>query len=126
MASGKDNGQKLDPLTDWASAAIGILKKRYQEGVFEAKANHENMLLLVQTLDHGDTISIFGNLTFMKKSEELLLAILIGEAVKVVDLNIFNARMEIFATAQVIYNQGVARGLWKSHPEIRHAIKDNQ
>ena len=80
------------------------------------------MFLLVQALDKGDLDSIFGDVVFMERTEDFLLAMLRGEPIEVADPNIFSARNEIFAAAQVIYNHGNGRGFWESHLEIQHAM----
>jgi len=126
MASGKENKFKFDPLTGWAVAANEILKILYPKEEFEEQAYKDNMLMLVKALDQGDLDKIFGNTDFMKKTEDLLLAMLRGKQIDVTDPIIYNARNEIFAAAQVIYNQAVARGFWKLHPEINRAIENNQ
>ena len=126
MASGKNNFPNLDPLTDWTTAAIEVLKSVHPHEAVEEKDLSEKMLMLVQTLDQGDLDSVFGNEVFMQMTEDLLLAMLRADEIKVANPDIFDARNEIFAAAQVIYNQGVVRGFWKLHPEIRRAMDDNR
>lgn len=125
MASRGKSAPKLDPLTDWSAAAINILKGIRPGEAIEAYAYRDTMLMLVKALDQGEMDSVFGDVDFMEKTEDLLLAMLRGEKIEVADPNIFDARNEIMAAAQVIYNQAVARGFWELHPEIRQAMDNN-
>ena len=126
MASGQNDSPNFDPLTDWATAAIEIIKAIHPQVAVEEKAVSEKMLMLVQMLDQGDLDSVFGNEVFMQRTEDLLLAMFRADEIKVANPYIFDARNEIFAAAQVIYNQGVVRGSWKLHPEIRQAMDHNR
>lgn len=126
MNSRNNNGSESDPLTEWASAAIGLLKGFHEAGEIDKEPYRDRMLMLIEALDHGEMEAVFGSRIFMEKTENLLLAMLRGERIEVANPVIFNARNEIFAAAQVIYNQGVARGFWTLHPEIRQAMDDNQ
>jgi hypothetical protein len=84
------------------------------------------MLLLIRTLDQGKLTSAMGDMGFMQQTEALLLAMLRGEHIEVLDPYVYAARNEIFAAAQVVYNQALARGLWKMHPEIRKTLDNAQ
>jgi hypothetical protein len=126
MKSWKNNGSESDPLTDWALAAIDLLKSIHETGMIDEMAYRDRMLVLVEALDQGKADSFFDSMTFRKKTENLLLAMLRGERIDVADPHIFNARNEIFAAAQVIYNQGVVRGFWELHPEIQQAMGHDQ
>jgi len=126
MDSRINDGSESDPLTEWALAAIDLLKSIHEAGVIDEKAFRDNMVMLIEALDQGEMVSVLGSMAFMEKTENLLLAILRGERIEVADPVIFNARNEIFAAAQVIYNQGVARDFWKLHPEIQQAMDDDQ
>jgi hypothetical protein len=121
-----DNSSPKDPFTNWALTAIDIIRGIYSQEAVDERPIGDLMLMLVQALDQGDLDQVFGNSSFMKKTEALLLAMLRGDAVEVEDPQIFTARNEILAAAQVIYNQGVARGFWKLHPEISQAMDKNQ
>lgn len=125
MASGKNKGSELDPLTEWALAATEILKGIRPGAEIQRMGYRDKMLMVVEALDQGDMNSVFSDTIFMKKTEDLLLAMLRGEQIDVADPIIFDARNEILAAAQVIYNQGVARGFWELHPEIRQAMEGN-
>lgn len=122
----KNNGSESDPLTAWASAVIDLLKGYHEAGEIEEMAYRDRMLMLIEALDRGEMRSVFGSRVFMEKTENLLLAMLHGERIEVADPVIFNDRNDIFAAAQVIYNQGVARGFWTLHPEIQQAMDDDQ
>ncbi len=126
MTSDEKSSPNLDPLTDWALTANDILKDIHPGEVIEEEAYPDTMLMLVEALDQGEMVSVFGDVDFIEKTEDLLLAMLRGEQIDVVDPVIFDARNEILAAAQVIYNQAVARGFWELHPEIRQAIDNNQ
>jgi len=123
MGSGKKNKRRLDPLTDWELAAINVLVALDREKEMDVKASRENMLALMQALDLGELEAALHDEGFIK-TKRLLLAMLHGERIEVTDPPTFNARQEIFAAAQVIYNQAAARGLWTLHPEIRQAIEE--
>ncbi len=122
MASGKKRKQTLDLLTDWELTALNVLISLHPEREIDVNAIKVNMLALVEALDGGELDFFLGEPGFMQKTEALLLAVLHGERIEVADPNIFAAQKEIFAAAQVIYNQAVARGLWEIHPEIHKAI----
>jgi len=124
MPSGTKNNSQIDPLTAWELAAINLLIVLHPEEDLDVQASRENMLALMKALDRGELDSVLENPTFMKKTEVLLLAMLHGERIEVRDPSTFTARKEIFAAAQVIYNQAVARGLWEFHPEIKAALKN--
>ncbi len=126
MASGKRNEERSDPLTAWEGVAIEVLKASQGEGDVYPKASRENILALMQALDRGELDAALADEGFMTTTETLLLALLRGERIEVTDTATYAARKEIFAAAQVIYNQAVARGLWELHPEIRQAIQDQQ
>lgn len=123
MGSGKAPEQKLDPITDWELAAINVLFAAEPKADWDVNAVRENMLALVGALDAGKLDPVLGDRGFMKKTERLVLALLRGERIEVFDPNIFAARKAIFAAAQVVYNQAVARGLWNLHPEIKQAMQ---
>lgn len=124
MASGIEHKQQIDPLTAWELAAINLLIALYPENNLDVKASRSNMLTFIQALDRGDLDPALGDPKFLKLTESLLLAMLWGEQIQVADPTTFNARKEIFAAAQVVYNHAVARKLWIIHPEIRKAIKN--
>ena len=126
MASGKHNGKNIDSLTKWALSAVDILNDIHPEGEINGTPYPERMLMLVKALDQGEMDSIFEDVEFLGKTEDLLLAMLRGEKIEVADPTIFDARNEILAAAQVIYNQAVARGFWELHPEIRQAMDNSQ
>lgn len=123
MGSGKAPELKLDPITDWELAAINVLFAAEPKADWDVNAVRENMLALVGALDAGKLDPVLGDRGFMKKTERLVLALLHGERIEVFDPNIFAARKAIFAAAQVVYNQAVARGLWNLHPEIKQAMQ---
>jgi len=122
MDSGKKNKSTLDPLTAWELAALNILIAINPQAEVDVNAIQENMLALIEALDRGELEPVLADPGFMKKTEAFLLAMLRGEHIDVVNPTIFAARKEIFAAAQVIYNQAVARGFWKLHPEIQNAM----
>lgn len=122
MASGKEADAQLDPLTAWELAAITVLITLHPEDEMDVKASRKNMLALMQALDAGELDSTLADPGFMTRTETLLLAMLRGERIEVSDPTTFTARKEIFAAAQVVYSQGVARGFWELHPEIREAM----
>ena len=126
MVSGKDKWSNVDPLTEWALAAKDILQEIHPGEAIQKMGYRDRMLKLVEALDQGDLNLVLGNEDFIKKTEDLLLAMLRGEKIELSDPVIFKARNEIFAAAQVIYNQGVARGFWELHPEIRQAMDEDQ
>jgi len=123
MESGKKNEQELDPLTEWELAAINVLIALDPKAEMDVKASRENMLALMNALDRRELDPLLGDAGFMEKTETLLIAMLQGQRIEVSDPTTFAARKEIFAAAEVIYNQAVARGLWELHPEIRQAIE---
>ncbi len=122
MPSGIKNSSQLDPLTAWELAALNVLIALHPEEEMDVKASRENMLALIKALDRGALDPVLEDLNFMDKTERLLLAMLRGERIKVGDPSTFEARKEIFAAAQVIYNQAVARGIWGLHSEIKNAL----
>ncbi len=124
MASGRKHDNGLDPLTAWYQVALEVL--RASQGEVDPEASRENMLALMQALDQRELDAALADEGFMATTEALLLAMLRGDKIEVPNPNIYAARKEIFAAAQVIYNQAVARGLWALHPEIRQAIQDQQ
>jgi ABC-type amino acid transport substrate-binding protein len=124
MASGRKHDGGPDPLTAWYQAALEIL--RASQGEVNPKASRENMLALMQALDQRELDAALADEGFMTTTETLLLAMLRGERIEVPNPNTYAARKEIFAAAQVIYNQAVARGLWALHPEIRQAIQEQR
>jgi hypothetical protein len=123
MGSGKAPELKLDPITDWELAAINVLFAAEPKADWDVNAVRENMVALVGALDAGKLDPALGDPGFMEKTERLVLALLRGERIEVFDPNIFAARKAIFAAAQVVYNQAVARGLWNLHPEIKQAMQ---
>mgnify|MGYP001077032836 CR=1 FL=1 len=125
MASGREY-ESADPLTAWGQAAENILRAVVPVDVVESSDIRARMLALVTALDQGDLDPALADAHFRKLTEDLLLAILQGEKIEVTDPGIYAARNEIFAAAQVIYNQAVARGIWKLHPEIRTAIEADE
>ena len=124
MPSGTRNKSQLDPLTAWELSAINILIALQPEADLDVKASRENMLALIKALDRGELDPVLADPTFMAKTEGLLLAMLCGERIEVTDPSTYQARKEIFAAAQVVYNQAVARGLRELHPEIKKALQD--
>lgn len=124
MPSGSKTNSQLDPLTAWELAAINVLIALYPEQELNVKASRENMLALMKALDRGELDPILGDPGFMEKTENLLLAMLHGERIEVTDPSTYEARKEIFAAAQVVYNQAIARGCWELHPEIKQALQD--
>jgi hypothetical protein len=123
MPSGTKNNPQLDPLTAWELAAINVLIALHPDENLDVKASRENMLMLMQALDRGELVPILADPIFMEQTEALLLAMLQGKRIEVRDSSTFEARQEIFAAAQVIYNQAIARGLWELHPKIRQAMQ---
>lgn len=122
MASGRKDNGRPDPLTAWYQAALEVL--RASQGETDPEASRENMLALMQALDQRELDGALADKGFMTTTETLLLAMLRSDKIEVPNPNIYAARKEIFAAAQVIYNQAVARGVWALHPEIRQAIQD--
>lgn len=126
MPSGTKHNPPIDPLTAWELAALNVLIALQPHEDLDVKASRENMLALMQALDRGELDTLLADPAFLKKTEELLLAVLRGEQIDIVDPSTYDARKEIFAAAQVVYNQAVARGLWPLHPEIEGAIGDRR
>ncbi len=124
MPSGTKSDSPLDPLTAWELAAINVLIALHPQDDLDVKASRANMLSLMKALDRGELDPVLADPAFMESTETLLLALLHGERIEVSDPSTYAARKEIFAAAQVIYNQAVARGLWEIHPEIKGALKD--
>ena len=114
---------RLDPLTEWAKGAEEILANLNLENAGEESAIQTQMLALMQALDRNQLDAHLRDKAFMGETESLLLALLRGDPIEISDPDIYTARKEIFAAAQVIYNQAVARGLWSLHPEFRDAIQ---
>lgn len=125
MESGINNNAQIDPLTGWELAAINLLIACRPEDDFDVNASRRNMLALMAALDQGELDPAMTDPAFMVRTEELLLVMLRGEPIEVADPTTFAARNEIFAAAQVFYNQAVARGFWKLHPEIRRTINSS-
>ena len=123
MPSGANDNPQIDPLTGWELAALNVLIALHPEEDLDVKASRANMLALMQSLDRGDLDPMLADAAFMRKTERLLLALLRGQRIEVTDPSTYQARKEIFAAAQVVYNQAVTRGMWPLHPEIREAIK---
>jgi hypothetical protein len=123
MPSGTHDNSPIDPLTAWELAAISVLITLHPQQDLDVKASRENMLALMKALDKGELGPILADKAFMKKTEALLLAWLRGERIEVTDPSTYQARKEIFAAAQVVYNQAIAQGLWPMHPEIQDAIQ---
>ncbi len=123
MNSGKKPEQQLDPMTAWELAAIQLLIALKKGQDIDVKASKANMLVLIQALDKGQLNPALQDPGFMQKTEALLLAALHGGRINVSDPSTYAARREIFAAAQVIYNQAVARGWWELHPDIRQAMQ---
>ena len=126
MDSGKKNEQGIDPLTAWTWSAHQILVAVYPGRTFDDKKERDNMRLLMEALDQGKIDLVLSDPGFMSKTEKLLLSLLRGKRIEVADPLVYAARKPIFAAAQVIYNQAVARGFWPIHPEIRKAIQDTK
>jgi hypothetical protein len=126
MTSGRKHDREIDPLTDWEKTAVNLLTACRPDEKVDFEASRENMLTLMHALDGGELNAALADEGFMMVTETLLLAMLHGERIEVPNPNTYAARKKIFAAAQVIYNQAVARGLWKLHPEIRQAIEDRQ
>ena len=124
MPSGTKNKSQLDPLTAWELAAINVLIALHPKADLDVKASRENMLALMKALDQGELEPVLADPTFMEKTEDLLLVMLRGERIEVTDPSTYEARKEIFAAAQVVYNQAVARGFWELHTEIKKALQD--
>jgi hypothetical protein len=122
MTSGTNNKQQPDPLTAWELSAINLLISLDPKKDIDVKASRENMLALMQALDRNALEPSLRDPCFMKTTETLLLAMLKGEKIDVADPTTFTARKEIFAAAQVIYNQAIARGYWQIHPIIIEAM----
>jgi hypothetical protein len=122
MTSGTNIKQQPDPLTAWELAAINLLIALDPKKDIDVKASRENMLALMQALDRNELEPFLKDPGFMKTTETLLLAMLKGEKIDVADPTTFAARKEIFAAAQVIYNQAIARGHWQIHPKIIEAM----
>jgi hypothetical protein len=123
MPPGTKNRSKTDPLTAWELAALNVLIALNPEKDLDVKASRENMLTLIKALDRGALDPVLKDPNFMEKTERLLLAMLRGERIEVGDPSTYEARKEIFAAAQVIYNQAVVRGFWHLHPEIKKALQ---
>jgi len=123
MGSGNAPESKLDLLTDWELAAINGLFAAQPRADWDVNAVRENMFAFVEALDQGHLEPVLADQAFLQKTERLVLALLRGERLEVFDPNIYAARNEIFAAAQVIYNHAVARGLWDLHPEIKQVMQ---
>ena len=126
MASGTKHEPQVDPLTAWAQAAGNLLEAVQQDQGKGEMRKQAEMMALMEALDGGQLAPALADRQFMKLTEDLLLAMLRGKRIEVADSDVYAARGEIFAAAQVIYNQAVARGLWTLHPEIREGIETNK
>jgi hypothetical protein len=123
MVSGEKHNSQLDPLTQWELAALNIVIALDPKAEWDVNAVGKNMLTLVQALDRGDLDPVLEDKGFLALTENLLLALLRGDRIEVADPKIFAARNEVFAAAQVVYNQAVARGYWTLHPAVRAAME---
>lgn len=122
MTSGETRKSQLDPLTKWELAALNLIIALDPKAEWDVNAVGKNMLTFVQALDRGDLDPVLENQGFLQLTEDLLLAFLRGERIEVTDPGIYAARKAVFAAAQVVYNQALARGFWEMHPEIEAAI----
>lgn len=123
MTFNKDDQVISDPLTHWVGLVKNILLSLDDDHDIDEKSVQDQILALMHALDRNQLDVQLRDLVFMKKTEALLLALLRGDPIEVNDVRTYAARREIFAAAQVIYNQAVARGLWPLHQEIRDAIQ---
>jgi hypothetical protein len=112
-----------DPLTQWVGLVKNILLNLDDDHDIDEKSIQELMLALMQALDCNQLDIQLRDGVFLENTEALLLALLRGAPIEVNDVRTYAARREIFAAAQVIYNQAIARGFWPLHPEFRAAIK---
>jgi hypothetical protein len=119
----KDDQVISNPLTQWVDLVKNILLSLDDDHDIDEKSVQEQMLVLMHALDRNQLDVQLRDSVFMEKTEALMLALLRGDPIEVNDVRTYAARREIFAAAQVIYNQAVARGLWPLHPEIRDAIQ---
>ena len=123
MASGEKHESQLDPLTRWELAALNIIIALDPKAEWDVNTVGKNMLTLIQALDRGDLDTVLEDQGFLTLTENLLLALLHGDKIKVIDRGIYAARNEVIAAAEVVYNQAVARGFWEMHIEIRTALR---
>jgi hypothetical protein len=121
MTSGKNPEMALDLLTSWELMAINVLLAAEPQAEFDVNAVQANMLALIKKLDGGELDPALADPGFMRKTEQLLLALLHGDRIDVTNPAVYAARQAVFAAAQVIYNHAIARGLWNIHPEIEAA-----
>lgn len=126
MTSGKKPEMELDLLTSWELMAINVFLAVEPQADFDANAVQANMLALIEKLDGGELDPALADKGFMQKTEDLLLALLHGDRIEVTNPAVYAARQAVFAAAQVVYNQAVARGLWLIHPEIKAAIEQKK
>jgi hypothetical protein len=122
MDSGKKPESQLDLLTAWELMAINVLLAVEPQADFDVNAVQANMLALIKKLDSGKLDPALADPGFRQKTEALVLALLHGDRIEVSNPAVYAARQAVFAAAQVVYNQAVARGLWLIHPEIKAAI----
>ncbi len=122
MTSGSLQNTDIDPITRWELAAITLLIDIQEGKDIDITAVKTNMHRLIKALDEGKGLSALKDPDFMKKTETLLLAFLHGERITVSDPHIFEARREIFAAAQVMYNMAVSQKYWEIHPDIKHSM----
>lgn len=123
MTFNKDDQMNLDPLTQWVELVKNILLSLDDDPDIDEKSVQEQMLALMHALDRNQLDVQLRDGVFMERTEALLLALLRGDPIEVTDVRTYAARKEIFAAAQVIYNQAIARGFWNLHQEIRDAIQ---
>ena len=123
MTFNKDDQVISNPLTQWVDLVKNILLSLDDDHDIDEKSVQEQMLVLMHALDRNQLDVQLRDSVFMEKTEALMLALLRGDPIEVNDVRTYAARREIFAAAQVIYNQAVARGFWDLHPEIRDAIQ---
>ena len=126
MDSGKKPESQLDLLTAWELMAINVFLAVEPQADFDVNAVEANMLALIEKLDSGKLDPALADPGFMQKTEALMLALLHGDRIEVTNPAVYAARRAVFAAAQVVYNQAVARDLWAIHPEIKAAIEQEK